>query len=417
MKTSHFALVAAWLPLVAAAPAHAEKVADLKDALSQFSTDLAMPPTAAAVHVGLSADQVIQPRNRREFEAAVSGLLKDGGKPAGALEFLPYYIVQGGRMSFPLYERSGAFRALTRVSLGVAAGTREIGDDKARVSANGLSLSTVLLDLSDPIHSFGLQDCINQVQATALKEARGDGAGTATSLPSDGSSTRLTDADVVATPQAKAAYTACLKRYRTSTQLWNRSRISLGVAGGNGHEQAGEKRKVNYGRATWLTVQYGFEGLDKLGGALVGTTYVDCANAPKPSGAGGGCTPVEDSHWRDRSLLTLHARHIRDATDLDLSQQGPLARVSSRLYGARFTYGSERRNFFVELSRATDHHALNGSSSTRLRAFGASFKVMDNLWLNVVSGKRREMAANGTAHVVQVDLAYGLSQDPLVPSP
>ena len=225
------------------------------------------------------------------------------------------------------------------------------------------------------------------------------------------------DADVVATPQAKAAYTACLKRYRTSTQLWNRSRISLGVAGGNGHEQGGEKRKVNYGRATWLTVQYGFEGLDKLGGALVGTTYVDCANAPKPSGAGGGCTPVEDSHWRDRSLLTLHARHIRDATDLDLSQQGPLARVSSRLYGARFTYGSERRNFFVELSRATDHHALNGSSSTRLRAFGASFKVMDNLWLNVVSGKRREMAANGTAHVVQVDLAYGLSQDPLVPSP
>ena len=47
-------------------------------------------------------------------------------------------------------------------------GTREIGDDKARFSANGLSLSTVLLDLSDPIHSFGLQDCINQVQATAL---------------------------------------------------------------------------------------------------------------------------------------------------------------------------------------------------------------------------------------------------------
>ena len=90
MNRSKLLTAMAFASLLAAGPAGAEPVATLKDKLGQFSADLAMPSTAAAVHVGLSADNVIQAKNRREFEGAVSGLLKDGGKPAGAIEFLPY---------------------------------------------------------------------------------------------------------------------------------------------------------------------------------------------------------------------------------------------------------------------------------------------------------------------------------------
>jgi hypothetical protein len=403
--------------LLASGPAGAEAISALKDKLGQFSADLAMPSTAAAVHVGLSAETVIQPKNRREFEGAVSGLLKDGGKPAGAIEFLPYYIAMGGKLPFRRYENNGAFRALTRVSLGAAAGTREIGDSQVKVSANGLSLSTVLVDLSDPIHSFGLQDCINKVQSVALEEARAAGSGAATPLPAAGSTAALSADDVVVTPKADAAYGACLKSFRSTTQLWNRSKVSLGVAGGNGHEQSGEKRKVHYGTATWLTVQYGFEGLGKLSNALFGKVYLDCSNLDVTPDKPASCTPVAEDHWRDRSQLTLHARHVRRASDLDLSQTGTLADVSSRLFGGRFTYGSERRNFFVEFSRLAERRTLNGRSSTNQRAFGASVKVMDNLWLNLVSGRRKEVTGNGTINVVRVDLAYGLSQDSLVPSP
>ena len=323
----------------------------------------------------------------------------------------------GGKLPFSRYERSGAFRALTRVSLGAAAGTREIGQGKAKVTANGLSLSTVLLDLSDPIHGFGLQVCIDKAQAIAREEADATGVGAAVPLPGGGPRIELGPGEVVPTPKADAAYAACLVRHRSSTQLWNRSRVSLGVAGGNGHEQDGDKRKVRYGTATWLTIQYGFEGLDKLGGALTGKVYVDCRNADASPDRPSSCAPVAEDHWRDRSLLTLHARHVRHASDLDLSRAGPLAEVSSRLFGGRFTYGSERRNFFVEFSRLADRHAIDGKSSTNQRAFGASVRVMDNLWLNLVSGRRKDVAGNGTTNVVQVDLAYGLSQDPLIAGP
>jgi len=416
--------------LLVSSGVHAETLADLKGKLAQFTADLAMPTTPAAVHVGMSADTVIQPKNQRDFEGAVSNLLKDGGKPAGALEFLPYYILQGGKLSYSNYEQSFLFRALTNTSIGLAAGTREIGPDKVEASANGLSLSTVILDLSDPVHDWNLQNCINSMQKTAIKEAKAAGATTEQPFPTEDQESEFTESDVVATPKAEAEYSQCLTEFRSRARLWNRSRVGFGVAGGNGHESSGEQRKLKYGTAWWASAQYGFEGLRMIRRALSGRAFVDCANdalppgmsqEPVPNAGAAGtektktpCEAVQANHWREKAMLTLHARRVTGASDLDLSQPGELPTVSRNIFGTRLTYGGEKRNFFVEVSRLSMRHSLNGSSSTNQHAFGTSVKLLDNLWLNVISGRRKEFASDRSSNVVQINLAYGLSSDPLV---
>ncbi len=385
----------------------AESLAELRDKLGELTTDLNMPATPAAIHVGLSGDGVMQAKNRREFEAAATNLLKDGGKPGGTLEFLPYFVFQGGKLPYARYESKPLFRAMVNTTIGLAAGKREIDGHEA--SANGLSLSTVLVDLASPLHQYGLQTCINDLQKKAIERAKAGGPGRAEELPTDGARTAFSDADRVADDQSVAEYRACLKDKMSLDKLWNRSRISFGLAAGNGHEATGAQRKVSYGTAAWLTVQYGFEGLGTLRRAAFGgdPAYADCEG-----GDGAECKPVTEARFRDRAQLVLHARLLRNASQLDFSTSGALPRYDSNLLGTRFVYGSDKRNVFVEASRSRISGEAS-SRSTNQYALGGSFKVLDNLWLNVLSGRRTERTNGGAVNAFEVSLAYGTSSEPL----
>jgi hypothetical protein len=380
----------------------------LKDQLATLTTDLGMPSTPAAVHVGLSADDVIQPKNRREFELGIAQLYKGSGQPSGSLEFLPYYIFQGGKLPFARYRDEAFFRALTKTSVGLAWGDSKIGESE--VSNRGYSLSSVLLDLSDPIHSLGLQACIDTVQDAMLKRAKAvaddDEAEDLFKAPKTAT---FTEDDEFRDDQSVKDYKTCLTKHHAPARLWNRTRIGIGFAAGSGHEQAGEKRNLRYGNAVWISAQYGFEGLGRLARAL-GGGVIDC----DVRGQGKQCaTEHVPGALESSTLLTLHARRNRGYSDLDLSKEGELARLNSSLWGVRLTYGSDKRNVFIETSRRSVH-APTGTQRIRQHAFGASLKLTDNLWVNAISGRRKQFLDEKLQSVTSVNLQFGAATDPLV---
>lgn len=403
LRSTVFALLLAGL---SGAPVHAQDGKSLQDRLAEFSTDLAMPASPAAAHVGLSSEGVLMPRNRREFEAGLTGLLKDGGQPAGAIEFSPYYIARGGRMSFSRYRRDGSFRALTKTSIGFASGTREVGDRK--LSARGLSLSSVLVDLGDPVYSHALQLCINRVQAGMLERARALPPRDAQPLPDSDTVSDFDAGDEFQDEQAVTEYARCVAA--REPELWNRSRVSVGVATGRGRESADPGRRIDFGTGFWVSAQYGFESWSAIRRTLLRDDgFLDCA-LPQPDKCG---APRQPSRWERSALLTLHARRTHGASDLDLSQTGELRKVDSSLLGARFTYGSASRSVFAEASRSR----LKGGGidkRTDQQAFGASFKVGKDLWLNAVNGRRTEFADGRVENRVDLNLQWGFADQPLV---
>jgi hypothetical protein len=401
------AVSVACIALATAAGALGADEKSLKDRLDEFTTDLSMPASPAAAHVGLSAESVVMPRNRREFEAGISNAFKGTSKPTGALEFAPYYIFRGGKLSVPEYRTDSVHRALTKTTIGVASGTRKIDD--AEISAKGLSVSTVLVDLGDPIYSHALQRCINEVQNAMLERAKTAPVGDGSLLPDKDESARLGDDQQFKDDKAVAEYKACVAR--REPQLWNRSRVSVGIAAGRGREDAAPSRRIKFGTGVWVTAQYGFESLAVLRRVLWSDSgYYDCATVS----AGGACSrPHEQSRWEERAMVTVHARRTDGASDLDLSQSGELPRLDSTLLGARLTYGSQTRSVFLEASRnSLKGEAINKRTSQH--AFGASFRVSENLWVNAVSGRRKQYANGKLEDSVELNLQYGFASEPLV---
>ena len=114
-------------------------------------------------------------------------------------------------------------------------------------------------------------------------------------------------------------------------------------------------------------------------------------------------------------MFTVHARRTDGASDLDLSRAGDLQRLDNTLFGARFTYGSQTRSVFLEASR----NSLKGGAIDKRasqHAFGASFRVSENLWVNAVSGRRKEYANGKLEDTVELNFQYGFASEPLVQS-
>jgi hypothetical protein len=398
-------LCAACLAVASALTANAQDKS-LKDQLSEFTTDLSIPTSPAAAHAGLSADNVLLPKNRREFEAGVSHLFNGTGRPTGVIEFAPYYIARGGKLRFADYRRSTTFRALTKTSIGLADGKRKAGD--AEISATGLSLSVVLADLGDPIYSYELQRCINKVQVGMLERARAAPLGEGTDIPPQGSTTEFTPEEELQDDRALTEYKVCLAA--REPQLWNRSRLAVGVMGGRGRELEGAQRRLHFGTGWWLSAQYGFEGLAALRRTLGSDDgYYDCIE-PGATRCGKAHAP---SRWERSAMLTVHARRVSGASRMDLSLAGELPEETQTLLGARLTYGSAQRAVFLETSR-TSVKGSGSSSRLEQHAAGLSFRVSENLWINAITGRRRQFVDGRLESIANLTLQYGAASEPLV---
>jgi hypothetical protein len=183
------------------------------------------------------------------------------------------------------------------------------------------------------------------------------------------------------------------------------------MVGGRGRELGGSQRKIRFGTGFWVTAQYGFEDWSTLTRLMKsGQRYYDCKKVTRDGQCEGWHEP---SRLERRALLAVHARRTNGASDLDLAQAGAFTEVDSSLFGARFTYGSQTRSVFLEASRSK----LKGTGidkKTDQHALGASFRLAENLWLNAVTGRRKLYSAGKLDDVVELQLQYGASSEPLV---
>lgn len=107
--------------------------------------------------------------------------------------------------------------------------------------------------------------------------------------------------------------------------------------------------------------------------------------------------------------LTTHIRHTRGFSSLDLAQTGDLPSLSSTLYGVRFTYGSQKRSLFAEISRL-DTKTPTETNRRDQHALGASFRVLENLWVTFVTGRRKQFVNDKLDSVVDHRMPSRLSR-------
>lgn len=414
----------------------------LKDQIADFTTDLSLPASPAAAHVGLSQENVLMPRNRRAFEAGLSQIASAGGKPVGTIEFSPHDIARGASLSYVKYRDDWWYQTRTKMTIGVASGKRKV--ESAELSATGYSLSSVLIDLGDPVYSHALQVCIQRVQDNSIArvkrkdaeerkkkagakkaaekkaaKAKADGKGTGDKqdegeeelLPATDDQRPFDPADAVEDTEAQKEYKACVSAREPT--LWNRTRVSFGLAKGSGREVAAPKRRIDFGESVWLSAQYGFEGWDVLTLPFgTGDRWVDCKK-----GTAAKCDETRTpSRLEQNAMATFHVRHTRGASDLDLSVTGALPKQDSTLAALRFTYGSDKRNIFLETSRSW---VKVPGTTKRMdqHAFGASFWVREGLWVNAVNGRRKSFVNGTLDNVLELSLQFGASQAPAIASP
>jgi hypothetical protein len=406
---NHLVVVALLALAAAGTDAVSAQESTLKDQLAEFTTDLSVPASPAAAHVGLSQEGVLMPRNRRSFEAGLSQIVSAGGKPVGTIEFAPYYIARGPALQYTRYRDEFWFRALTKTTLGVASGKRKV--ESTELSATGYSVSSVLIDLGDPVYSHALQLCINRVQQAGLERAKKAASKTedAEDLPDADDSRPFDASDEREDPEALKAYKACISK--REPELWNRTRVSVGFAKGSGRETASPKRRIDFGESLWLSAQYGFEDLSVFKTVFgSGDRFVDC-----PRGEADKACPAyaKPGRLERNAMATLHLRHVRGASDLDLSVAGELPRYDSTVAALRFSYGSDKRNVFIEASRAWVKTSA-ANRRTEQHAFGASFQVSEGLWINAVNGRRKSYLNGTLENVTELNLQFGGSQTPVI---
>lgn len=144
-----------------------------------------------------------------------------------------------------------------------------------------------------------------------------------------------------------------------------------------------------------------------------GNRYLDCDVLKKD----GTCAKThEPGSWEQNAMLTLHVRRVRGASDLDLSKTGALAKQNSTLAAVRLSYGSDKRNVFLEASRSWVDTAVAKRRMDQ-HALGGSFQVMDGLWVSVVNGRRKSFVNGVLENVVELNLQFGASKDPVFVSP
>ena len=112
-------------------------------------------------------------------------------------------------------------------------------------------------------------------------------------------------------------------------------------------------------------------------------------------------------------MLTVHARRVSGASRMDLSLAGELPEETQTLLGARLTYGSAQRAVFLETSR-TSVKGSGSSSRLEQHAAGLSFRVSENLWINAITGRRRQFVDGRLESIANLTLQYGAASEPLV---
>lgn len=368
-----------------------------KDVIAKFAPDLSIPDSPAAAALGITASQVVMPHDPRELAVALSNVSGARSGQGAAFDVSPMLLFAGRSYSIGEYEQSTFLRAAIRTTVGLAGGKKTIaGSD---YSGTGISLSTVFLNAGDAVLDQELRKCVNDAQASSValtapvKFEKPDtklGTSEVTEIP-------IREEDVLNDPKFAADVKRCFSR--ADAKNWNRSRIAAGFWTTRFDPVTPGLPKATGGNTGWLTLQYGFDGFKPLA-----NKDVDAASRSRSF----------LDRLQTQGSLVLHYRYTHGASDeSQIPATGGFPEVNTQFLATRFTYGSESRAAFAEISRTRQD--LQGSVTGRTGgAVGGSFRISKDLWFNVAMGRREDLSVSGTT--VSASFKYGTSSEPLVPS-
>jgi hypothetical protein len=364
------------------------------DVISNYSADLSIPDSPAAAALGIKASAIVMPHNPRELAASISSVSGARTGQGAALDFSPMLLFAGRSYSIKDYIESYGLRALIRTTIGIAGAKKTIaGSD---YSGSGASLSTVLFDAGDTALDKDLADCVNAAQKPVLDQ-KIEFQKSSTNAASGDVDVNLTDADTLDNPQFAADVKKCFSV--SDSKNWNRSKLAIGFWTTRFDPVTPGLPKGTGGNTGWITLQYGFDGFKPLTAEQLNTAS------------------QSRNFWgrlENQGSLVLHYRGTHGASDdSQIPASGPFPEMNTQLLAGRFTYGSQSRSAFAEVSRARQD--LQGTVSGKTGgAFGGSFKLTKDLWFNLAMGRRQDFSSNGT--LVSASFKYGTSSEPLVPS-
>ncbi len=322
--------------------------------------DLSMPTSPAFTLLGLTPETVSNPQTGADLAAALlDGLDARGNAQTGvALDFRPYMLAAGDRLTLWNYKQEPWKRQLARISLSVATASGKSDADEADRYAIGLKW--VPIDDADPRTDDKVGDCFRDVLGS-------DSDGTDETPPNpDGEP--ITVSPLNADLAKKLA--TCRDEFKSRT--WNGRSLQFGIA----------------------TFRVNVDDL-KQSGTGFWTSY------SHPVGT--------------RGQLIFHARELHDELVPPDEGETGFQRRDGRSYGLRARYGGGAAYFMVEAMKTDNQWAsAREDDSFRQYAIGTEFRLAKGIWLQLSYGKARGKGAPQDDAVFASQLRFGFTRERLM---
>lgn len=357
------------LPCVtlAQAPSAQAPKSELKDIVKNYSLDLSIPDSPGLAIVGLSSENVLRPATPRALGLALQQGRDADGKPVQgfALDLAPVKLLVPA-LSKADYRKSHVARALWRTQLSMGVGQPLSDADKS--TRVGLGLSSVLWRsvATDPLLDGQHHECISKALTAALPATMPVvlGPQPAASVPAKA-------------PTLKSCYDGLAER------TGNESALVVGLAGARISGDKGAVPVDARPRGAWVSLSYGFDGIESLRKAL---------------------------------QFTASYRHMSNDLVADPNDATKFVVQDSRLVGARLYALAEVANTFVEVSEQRSHISGRARERTRRYVLGVERKVSDGVWLALAVGQKSG-STDGNTTTFNTGLKFGFDSQPVIEAP
>ena len=376
-------------PSAANQPATTKSVFDeAKEKVNLANLDLSVPESPAFTVLGVTPQTVIRPTSPRQFASSLlNGIDQRGNLQSGvALDFAPYMLYAGDKLTLKQYRESPFLRFLARTQISLATTKGASENDRSALAAVGFHLT--LMDKGDPHSDAELMQCFRDNLVLPLPPRI---------PPPDDPGPNATDVDKLRYELALKKFEDAMAEYQKAKQEaspknvlaaeecraksrkrnWNKSSWIVAFAPA-WVSPTGETSDFRYdGGGVWTSIAYGFEGVPGL---------------------------------EKNSQLIFHARYRDNETVPEPEMKDKFFRQDGLFLGGRARVGNENSSVSFEgVFQRLRRVGMSFDNSSRL-AFGIERKIAENIWFNVAFGGQTDTPDGKRKGFVLTTFKWGFSQ-------
>lgn len=343
------------------------------------SIPLSTPADSAFTALGISPNEVNRPSSTQTLAVDIFGALEDEDGAGFSVSFAPYILMGANDVTLHDYRQSYQKRALSRVQVSAALAAQEMsagdGSDTTNPMNTGaeaqstpvrasIGVRWTIFDRGDPRMDDEFSKCLLEIDVfpttdELLEMLDNSETGDITTEVEKAIQKKLDSGEI------QAIENNCRKN--ASKRLWNNSAWDVAVAP-TFNADSGNASDLSYsGLYASTSISYGFEGIKALKDSaqlIANITYRENEPyTPEMNNSGMAAMPLTGI---ERDTLSIGARAVFG----DPEQ-----------YFASLEIAHEDRSF----SNVPMGIDLTDDSGVRY-AFGAEYKISDNLWISVSTG-------------------------------